>query len=162
MLMKIVAIAALLIAPNVPVAVTNSDLQDRYVAAQIAMARHDGAALQGLLSPDFKSIDLDGQSESAAELISAVQTRKIQGRDEKVQMTPLSMNIVGNTADVEAVNEITTQEYAAGQAHAVHVTVRSHDVWKRVGTSWLLALTRAEQMDVAVDGKTVDHKSATY
>ncbi len=157
---KVLIIAALMMVPSVACADTKADLQNRYDTLKAAMAAHDGPAIQAMLTTDFKAIDVTGQSEDATQMIAEVQTLK-SDPNKKSQTTLLSVTVNGDTAEVEQAYDMTTQKTGAdGQAHAVELKTQSHDTWKKIGASWLLSSTRTEQMNYAVDGKTVMHKAA--
>jgi hypothetical protein len=47
-------------------------LESRYAAMKKAMAAHDGPAIAAILAPDFMSVDVTGQSETAAQMIAEV------------------------------------------------------------------------------------------
>jgi len=51
-------------------------LQSRYAEIKKAMAAHDGAGLQAILAPDFRSVDISGQSETGPEMIAEVNALK--------------------------------------------------------------------------------------
>ena len=158
---KWLMIAALFVAPGVAVADTKTDLQGRYDAMKAAMGAHDGAAVQAFLAPGFTSIDVGGQSENATQMIAEVLALK-PDPNKKSKTKLLAVIVNGDTAEVEQAYEMTTQRTGAdGVTHAVDLKAQSHDVWKMVGTNWLLASTRTEQMDYAIDGKTIVHKSAS-
>ena len=151
-----------LVMPSFALADTKVDLHSRYDTLKAAMAAHDGAAIQALLTPDFKSIDVTGQTENTAQMIAEVEALK-PDPNKTSRTTLLSVAVSGSVANVEQRYEMNTQKVGTdGQIHAVKLTTQSHDIWNMSGANWLISSTQTEQMDYAVDGKVVMHKSASH
>jgi hypothetical protein len=152
--------ALLLILPTFAFADITADLKSRYDAMKTAMAARDGAAIQALLAPDFKSVDINGQTENADQMIVEVQALK-PDPNKTSETTLKSVQVNGDKAVVEQLYEMNTRKTGAdGQMHAIKLTTQSRDVWKKSADNWLMLSTQTEQMDYTVDGKVIMHKQA--
>lgn len=144
--------------PMASLADDRADIQVRYDTLKTIIASQDGPAFQAMVTPDFQSVDVSGQTEDSAQMISDLAALKPDA-NKKSQTTLTAVQVDGDTARVEQTYEMTTQKVGAdGQAHAVHFVAQSSDVWRRVHAVWLMASTRTNQMDYEIDGKSVMHK----
>lgn len=124
-----------------------------------ATAAHDGSAISSLLAPDFVSLDVSGQSETASQMIAEVSALKPDPN--KVSTTTLvSLNPVGNAVTAEQQYDMKTVRVGAdGVAHQVRLVTLSTDTWVNSGSSWLLQRTVTDDMSLFRDGQLVAHKA---
>lgn len=135
-----------------------STLEGRYEAMKAAMAAHDDKGIAALLAPDFVSIDVSGQSENAAQMISEVDSLKPDSQ--KISHTTLlSVQLHGNAAVVRQQYDMKTVKTAAdGTKRNVELITLSIDTWVHANGIWLLLKTETRQMDYFVNGQNVAHR----
>jgi hypothetical protein len=132
-------------------------LSQRYAAIKMAMAARDTRALAPLLTADFRSEELDGQSVDRAGLMAQLSALPPKASAGESHTTLTSVIRHGDTADVQQRYSHITNK---GQPpHAVALVTMSRDTWTRVHGTWRLARTRTDAIDYRVDGKTLVHKA---
>ena len=133
-------------------------LQARYGAMKVAMAAHDGSAIGALLAPDFESVDISGEPQTASQMIAEVSGLKSDPN--KVSVTTLAaVRLVAGKATVEQNYDMKTARVGNdGVAHPVRLTTSSTDTWVKSGDSWLLQRTVTNEMFLFKDNRLVVHK----
>lgn len=132
-------------------------LAQRYAAIKTAMAARDTRTLAPLLTADFRSEELDGQSVDRAGLLAQLSALPPTASVGESHTTLTSVIRHGDTADVQQRYSHITNK---GQPpHAVELVTMSRDTWTRVHGTWRLARTRTDAIDYRVDGKTLVHKA---
>jgi hypothetical protein len=161
-LMPILALAFCVVASAASVHAEDSSLkatlQSRYAAMKVAMSARDDKAVAALLAPDFVSIDVFGQSEGAAQMISEVDA--LPKDPNKVSTTTiLSTKPDGDSVVVSQRYDMKTIKVAAdGSKRNVELITLSTDTWGKIGGTWLLKKTQTDQLDYYVNGVQVAHK----
>ena len=133
-------------------------LQIRYNAMKVAMAAHDDSAIKALLAPDFKSIDVSGESKTASQMIAVVKDLKTDPN--KISVTTLaSVSVVGSIATVEQQYDMKTLQIGIdGVAHPFKLVALSTDTWVKLGDAWLWQQTVTNEMTLFTDDKLLMHK----
>lgn len=136
-----------------------AELQSRYGAVKQAMSAHDAPAIRALLAPDFASIDVTGESKTAEQMISQVDSlpRDANKTSETTLLSVLPTAdkvTVAQKYDMKAV-----RDGADGAAHQIELIAFSTDTWVRSGDVWLLQRTVTNEMSLLKDGKLVVHKA---
>jgi hypothetical protein len=134
-------------------------LEARYAAMKAAMTTHDGSALSKLLAPDFASVDVSGNAQSADQMIAEVGALKPDPN--KTSTTTLTtVSQVGDTATVEQRYEMHTIKAGPdGVSHKIDLVALSTDTWIHPKGVWLLSKTMTDELTYSVDGKIVARKS---
>jgi hypothetical protein len=135
-----------------------AQLQSRYAAMKSAMAAHNKSAIAAILAPDFVSIDINGQSEGADQMIEEVSALKPDPN--KTSTTTLeSIAPSGNSVTVKQRYDMNTVKAGDdGAQHKVQLITRSTDQWIRVGGVWLLERTVTNEMSYYKDGRLITHR----
>lgn len=162
-MIRIIAIAAAGIALAVAPALAeqrgslHDDFQRRYDAMKAAMHAHDDAAMRAMLAPDFQSVDIRGQTETASQMIAEVDA--LPTDPQRTSVTTIdSMADDGAAATVEQHYEMhTTRVGADGASHAIALFARSTDTWVRSHDDWLLQRSVTHEMSLSRDGQVVQH-----
>ena len=132
-------------------------LSQRYAAIKTAMAARDTRALGALLTPDFRSEELDGKVQGRADLMAELASLPPQATTGESETTLSSVTRHGGTVQLQQRYSHTTHK---GQPpHAIELVTVSSDTWTRVQGNWLLSRTRTDSIDYQVDGKAVMHKA---
>jgi hypothetical protein len=133
-------------------------LQLRYNAMKIAMAAHNGPAINAVLAPDFTATDLSGAKQTASQMIAEVNDLRIDPN--KVGVTTLvSVNPVGSAIQVVQQYEMKSSRVGTdGVAHSIKLVTLSIDTWVNRGENWLLQQTVTKEMTLFRDGRLVVHK----
>lgn len=134
-------------------------LKDRYAALNSAMERRDVTALFAILAPNFVSVDIEGHSETATQMIEKL--KKIPPDANRSARTTLrSITKKGRTAVVEQLYEMkTTKTGDDGSTMNVGRTTVSEDTWVHSNGVWRLERTVTDQFDGFFDGQAVLHKT---
>lgn len=135
-------------------------LEGRYAAMKTAVAAHDSDAMSALLSPDFASIEISGETRRAADLIAEMAQMKPDAH--KTSKTTLtSVQQKGDTATVHQRYEMhTVKPGPDGVAHKIDLVALSTDTWVKTRNAWLMSQTVTNEMTYSVDGQVVAHKTA--
>jgi hypothetical protein len=135
-------------------------LQSRYAAMKSAMADHNGAAIAAILAPDFASIDVTGQSETAAQMIDEVNALK-PDPNKLSETTLLSISSAANSVTVKQRYDMKTTKIASdGSRHSVELITLSTDSWTKSAGEWLLQRTVTNEISYYKDGQMVMHKQS--
>jgi ketosteroid isomerase-like protein len=133
-------------------------LAGRYAAMKSAMAAKDEAAIRALLTNDFVSVDVNGNSQGADAMIKDVLALP-PDPSRHSETTIESIRASGNTAVVEQRYHMTKETAAAdGTKKAADLKTLSTDTWVDNQGVWRIAKTVTKQIDYVVDGITVAHK----
>ncbi len=124
-----------------------------------AMANRDSNALLALLTTDFVSTDVSGQTEKAAQMAEEVKKLSIDPR--KASKTTIrSIKLDGSTASVQQSYDMTTVKTAAdGTEQHIELITLSEDVWILSHGVWLCQSTMTNQLDYFINGQAVVHKA---
>jgi ketosteroid isomerase-like protein len=133
--------------------------QQRYADMKTAMASRDADAIAALLAPGFTSVDSEGATETAEQMIQAVVATPVDANKQS-DTTLVSVAIEGDSATVEQRYHMTTTRLPAGAGapQAIDLVSTSVDTWRQIAGTWLMARTVTRQLDVRVDGKLVVHR----
>jgi len=133
-------------------------LQSKYAAMKTAIAARDSAAIAAMLAPDFQSIGVSGQSETASQMITDVNT--LEPDPDKVSTTTLtSVKSFANEVTVEQQYDMKTVKAAAnGVTHHIELITLSTDTWVKAESVWLLKRTITDELSYFRDGQLVVHK----
>ena len=135
-----------------------SVLQSRYAAMKTAMAAHDRAAIAAILAPDFVSVDVAGSSESADQMITAVNALK-PDPNKSSETTLISVVPAASAVTVEQQYDMKTVKTAAdGTQHKIEIVALSTDTWVKRADAWLMARTVTNELSYFKDGQLVGHK----
>jgi ketosteroid isomerase-like protein len=134
-------------------------LQQRYAAMKSAMATRDAKAIAALLAPDFESVDVNGKTETADQMVQQVVALP-QDPDKTSDTTIVSVARSGTKATVVQRYHMTTTKTgpAAADSHTIDLLATSTDTWLDANGVWLLQRTVTDQLDYSIDGKVVAHK----
>jgi Domain of unknown function (DUF4440) len=135
-----------------------STLEKRYAAMKVAIDAKDRQALAAFLAPGFVSVDVDGKSQTAEEMLD--QFAKSPKDPNRVSETTLvSVKLGGGVATVSQRYHMTSVRIISdGSRHPTERDTLSTDTWVRSGDTWLLKKTVTEELDYSVDGKKMPHK----
>jgi hypothetical protein len=168
--MLVVRIAAMLVflfASAVAAETSDSQLrqlfESRYAAMKAAMASRDEAALRALLAPGFVSIDVDGNSESADQMVKQVAALP-QDPNKKSETTITLITTTGDVTTVVQQYHMTTTRTSvnASAPQAVDVLATSTDTWRLLGGAWLIERTETNELQLTVNGNVVVHKTRQH
>jgi hypothetical protein len=162
---KIFILALLIIATGLTPAVAgdSADLQrvleERYNAMKSAMANRDANSFSALLTPDFVSTDVSGQTERAAQTIEEIKQLPVDSH--KTSKTAIrSIKLDGTIAHVEQSYDMTTIKTAAnGTVQHIELRTISEDVWMLSNGVWLCKSTTTDQLDYSINGQVLAHKT---
>jgi hypothetical protein len=133
-------------------------LQSRYAAMKTAMAAHDGAAIAAILAPDFVSVDVTAQSESAAQMFTEVTASK-PDPNKSSETTLISVVQAASAVTVEQRYDMKTVKTAAdGTRHNIELVTLSTDTWVKPADVWLIERTVTNELSYFKDGQLVGHK----
>lgn len=155
-LLPLLAVAGLLLAlPLSAAADIRTDFQDRYDAMKSAMDARNTMALGAMLTPDFISIDIKGQSQDAARMLKQVLTLA-PDPDSHSRTTIVSVKVDGDAARVTQTYEMTTRKPTLDRSmQTVRLVADSSDIWRNTDGVWRMQSTQTERMDYFVDEKLV-------
>ena len=137
-----------------------AELQSRYAAMKSAMAAHNGDAIAAILAPDFVSVDISGQSESASQMIAEVNALKPDPNKSSVT-TLVSISREANGAVVKQRYDMKTVRIATDGADAIELVTLSTDTWVKPTGTWLLERTVTNEMSLYRDGQLAMHKQSS-
>lgn len=134
-------------------------LEERYAAMKSAMANRDGDALSSLLAANFVSVDVSGQQENAAQIISEL--KQLPADNARTSETTIrSIKVDRGSARVEQVYDMKTKKAAAdGKIQDIELITVSEDIWILSKGGWLCQSTSTNQLDYAVNGQAVAHRT---
>jgi hypothetical protein len=133
-------------------------LQSRYAAMKAAMAAHNGLAIAAILAPDFVSIGVMGQSETASQMIAEV-NGLMPDPNKSSETTLMSVIPAANAVTVEQRYDMKTIRTATdGTQHNVELITISTDTWIKPAGAWLIERTVTNEMSLFRDGQLVGHK----
>ncbi|HEY1891845.1 MAG TPA: DUF4440 domain-containing protein [Steroidobacteraceae bacterium] len=133
-------------------------LQARYAQMKHAMEAHDAQAVTAILAPGFVSLELDGKTESADQMVQDVKTLPSDPARSS-QTTLLSIRSTKRDAVVEQRYTMKTRKRSQdGTEHRVELVAVSTDTWILSHGAWLLQRTVTDQLDYYIDGKQVMHQ----
>ena len=133
-------------------------LDARYAQMKSAMHTHDARALRAILAPDFVSVELNGKTESANQMIQEVNALPSDA-SKSSQTTLLSVRSTKSRAVVEQRYTMRTKkEGQNGIEHSVKLITVSTDTWILLRGKWRIWRTVTEQLDYYLDGKHVLHQ----
>jgi len=131
-----------------------SELEGRYAALESAMAARDASAMRALLAPDFVSVDVDGSTQNADEMISQIDALPHAGRPGGTRLLSVTAN--GDTVTVE--QEFKSTTIGPGVAQRAHtLIILSTDTWVKVNGSWVCQRTVTDEIDRYVNGTLISH-----
>lgn len=133
-------------------------LDARYAQMKSAMHTHDTRALRAILAPDFVSVELNGKTESAGQMIQEVSALPSDaGRSS--QTTLLSIRPSKTRAVVEQRYTMRTKkEGQNGAEHTIKLITVSTDTWVLLQGEWRIQRTVTNQLDYYLDGRHVLHQ----
>jgi hypothetical protein len=126
-------------------------LDVRYLDMRGAMASRNPAAIAALLTPDFASIDVHGKQISAQKMIASVVALDIDRSKRTARTVLASIAERDGDAHVEQLYTMTPAPDApSSMPRSLHT--RSHDTWRNVDGTWLLARTDTQEVEVVTSG----------
>lgn len=132
--------------------------EDRYAALKVAIESRDETAIRSVLADGFVSVDIDGKSLNAAQMMKGLQTIP-DDPNRQSHTTILSVRGDEHAAVVRRRYEMTTKvKDRDGSEHFATISTVSTDNWVNENGSWRVVRTVTNQLDATVDGKTVAHK----
>lgn len=161
------AIIVLLLAPALAAQTDDAQLrlllESRYAAMKTAMASHDEAAIRGLLAPGFVSVDVDGSSETADQMVKEA-ARLHQDPNKKSETTLTAVTRNGDSATVVQQYHMTTTRAPANAAapQTIDLLTTSTDTWRLIDGAWLIERTETNDLQYTVNGTVVAHKSRPH
>lgn len=133
-------------------------LHARYAQMKSAMDIHDARTLRGILAPGFVSVELDGKTESAEQMIQELSTLP-RDPNRSSETTLLSVRPNGNRAIVEQRFIMRTKKEGQNSIeHKVRLVAVSTDTWIMLHGKWRIQRTVTDQLDYYVDGRHVLHQ----
>ena len=133
--------------------------QPLYANLKSAMADHDSNAISALLAPEFVSVDVDGNTTSAKQMIEEISALP-KDPNKKSETTVLSVKVESDIAHVEQKYHMTTTKLGSdGTNEQRELTAVSMDDWKRIEQGWNLLKTETTAIDYMINGKLVVHKT---
>ncbi|MDE8652663.1 nuclear transport factor 2 family protein [Novosphingobium album (ex Liu et al. 2023)] len=141
--------------PSLAWADTKADLEARYTELKAALDTREPDKIKPLLTPDFTDIALDGQKQTADDMIDRLSMIPVDP-ERKATVSIESVQEDGGTAQV-MVREATSgsREGRDGQVHAFAMSRLSHDTWVRGDKGWQLKSIEAEEMSMSRDGQVM-------
>lgn len=134
-------------------------IEARYADLKEAMAARDGTALGAILAPDFVSVEVTGESQTAAEMIDSL--AELKPDPKKISTT--SVLSVSETADgvvAEQRYDMKTEKTGPdGAPYQFEMIALSTDLWVKPGDQWLLQKTVTNDITVLKDGQVAVHKT---
>jgi len=134
-------------------------LESRYAAMKSAMADRDAKAISSLLTVDFISIDVSGNSGSAAQMITEANALP----EDQSRISNTEILSVEREGEVEGEGEVavvqqrydmkTTKSGPDDSKPNIELIAISTDTWINPNGVWLLQKTVTNQTDLLVDGK---------
>jgi hypothetical protein len=125
---------------------------------QSAMAAHDGPAIAAILAPEFVSVDVNGQSEIASQMIAEV-NGLTPDPNKSSETTLTSVTPAANAVTVEQRYDMKTVRTAAdGTQHNIELITLSTDTWIKPAGVWLIERTVTNEMSIFRDGQLVGHQ----
>lgn len=135
-----------------------ASLEVRYAQMKSAMNTHDARALRAVLAPGFVSIELDGKTESADDMIRELDAVPTDA-DRSSKTALLSIRPGKTRTVVEQRYSMTTKKKGQdGLDHNVKLVAVSTDTWITVHGQWRIQRTVTDQLDYYIDGKHVLHR----
>jgi ketosteroid isomerase-like protein len=139
--------------------VLTKQFQTLYANLKSAMANYDSNAISALLAPEFVSVDVDGNTTDADQMIEEISASP-KDPNKKSETTVLSVKIESDIAHVEQKYHMTTTKLGSdGTNQQRELTAVSMDDWKHIEQGWYLLRTETTAMDYLIDGKLVVHKT---
>jgi uncharacterized protein DUF4440 len=133
-------------------------LASRYAAMKTAMANKDEGAIRALLADGFTSVDANGKSEDADEMISEVVALPAD-TSRHSETTITSVKADKRTALVQQRYDMTSKKTDPnGAGKSIALSTLSTDTWVNVDGTWRIARTVTRQLDYSVDGVTLAHQ----
>ena len=130
-----------------------------YAELKAAMGQRDDKAILALLAPGFESEDVSGKVESAEQMLADL-SNVPKDANRKSQTTLLTVNATAKVATVTQRYHMTKiKTVPGGKSTSSELTAVSTDTWQRIGGAWRMSHTVTRQMDYAVNGQTLVHKS---
>lgn len=132
--------------------------ENRYAALKVAIESKDETAIRSVLADGFVSVDIDGKSMDAAQMMKGLQTLP-DDPNRQSHTTILSVRGDEHAAVVRQRYDMTTKiKESDGSEHPATISTVSTDNWVNENGSWRVVRTVTNQLDWTVDGKTVAHK----
>lgn len=133
-------------------------LDARYAQMKSAMHTHDTRMLRAILAPDFVSVELNGKTESADQMIQEIKALPSDA-SRSSRTTLLSIRPSKTRAVVEQQYTMRTKrEGPNGMEHNIKLITVSTDTWVLLRGSWRIQRTVTNQLDYYLDGKHVLHQ----
>lgn len=133
-------------------------LEARYAQMKSAMHTHDARALGAILAPGFISVDLDGKTESADQMIQDVNALPSDS-NRSSETTLLSIRPSKTGTVVEQRYTMRTKKQGQnGIEQNVELVAVSTDTWIMLDGKWRIQRTITDQLDYYIDGKHVLHQ----
>ncbi|HEX3370442.1 MAG TPA: nuclear transport factor 2 family protein [Candidatus Cybelea sp.] len=129
-------------------------LQARYKILQAAVTAGDDRSLSAILAPHFVGIDVAGEADGTKALLAGLELK--QPGSDTVAMTISSPKERGASVTVRRRLEIKARNPDAFEdARSVEFVAYSTDTWIKVGGTWMLAKSTAQQLAYYVDGEQI-------
>jgi hypothetical protein len=134
-------------------------LESRYAEMKAAMAARNEPSIRGLLAPSFVSIDSNGNSENADQMIKELIATP-QDPNKKSKTTIISVERNGNAVTVVQQYYMTSirKPADASTLQTIEIIARSTDTWQLICGVWLYERTATDELQYSVDGKAAIHK----
>jgi hypothetical protein len=138
-------------------------LESRYAAMKTAMASRNEATLRALLAPGFVSVDVNGNSETADQLVKEVAVLP-QDPNKKSETALTSVTRNGDFATVVQQYHMTTTRAPANASapETIDLLTTSTDTWRLINGAWLIERTETNDLQYTVNGTVVAHKSRPH
>jgi ketosteroid isomerase-like protein len=130
-------------------------LDERYLAMRAAMASGSVDEIAALLTPDFVSINIDGASVSAKQMIDSVRKLSIDRSKRTAVTTLVDIQALGTEAKVLQHYSMTSHADAP-PSMPKYVQALSLDTWENAGGTWLHK--RTETLETEVLSSTGRHR----
>jgi hypothetical protein len=157
------AAAPSLAAPSTPDLQLKMVLESRYAAMKVAMGDRDAAAIRSLLAPGFVSVDVNGATVNADQMVTEIAALP-KDPNKKSETTLTSVTRDGDTATVAQQYHMTTTRTRPNEPAPAQIDLltTSTDTWRLVKGTWLLERTETIDLQYTVNGQVVAHKSRPH
>jgi len=128
-----------------------------------AMASRNETAIRALLAPGFVSVDVNGNSATADQMIKEVAAVP-QDPNKKSETTLTSVTRNGDFATVVQQHHMTTTRAPANSSapDIIDLLTTSTDTWRLINGAWLIERTETNDLQYTMNGKVVAHKSRPH
>jgi Domain of unknown function (DUF4440) len=138
-------------------------LESRYAAVKTAMASRNEAAIRALLAPGFVSVDVNGNSKTADQMVKEVAALP-QDPNKKSETTLTSVTRNGDFATIVQQYHMTTTRTPANASapETIDLLTTSTDTWRLIDGAWLFERTETNDLQYTINGTVVAHKSRPH